>query len=60
MMDGKEKNVDFWDTGIAEQVKAALADADVLIFVADAIYSLIEKDKFMKTINICYTEQNRA
>ena len=36
MMDGKEKNVDFWDTGIAEQVKAALADADVLIFVADA------------------------
>ena len=24
MMDGKEKNIDFWDAGIAEQVKAAI------------------------------------
>lgn len=45
MMDGKEKNVDFWDTGIAEQVKAALADADVLIFVADAQAGLTPLDE---------------
>ena len=45
MMDGKEKNVDFWDTGIAEQVKAALADADALIFVADAQSGLTPLDE---------------
>ena len=45
MVDGKEKNVDFWDTGIAEQVKAALEDADVLIFVADAQSGLTPLDE---------------
>ena len=44
MMDGKEKNVDFWDAGIAEQVKAALEDAAVLIFVTDAQSGLTPLD----------------
>jgi len=44
MMDGKEKNVDFWDSEIEEQVKAALADADALIFVTDAQSGLTPLD----------------
>ena len=44
MMDGKEKNIDFWDAGIAEQVKAALEDADALIFVTDAQAGLTPLD----------------
>lgn len=35
-LDGEEKNIDVWDTGIAKQVAAAIGDADVLIFVGDA------------------------
>ena len=45
LMEGTEKNVDFWDAGITEQVKAALLDADVLIFVADAQAGLTPLDE---------------
>ena len=36
LLSGESKNVEFWDAGIAVQVEAAVADADVLIMVGDA------------------------
>ena len=36
MMTGETRKVDFWDANIAQQVEAAVADADVLIMVGDA------------------------
>ena len=36
LLSGETKNVEMWDAGIAVQVEAAVADADVLIMVGDA------------------------
>ena len=36
LLAGETKNVEMWDAGIAVQVEAAVADADVLIMVGDA------------------------
>ena len=36
MLSGETRKVDFWDAGIAMQVEAAVADADVLVMVGDA------------------------
>ena len=36
LLSGETKNVEMWDAGIAIQVEAAVADADVLIMVGDA------------------------
>ena len=36
MLTGETRKVDFWDANIAQQVEAAVADADVLIMVGDA------------------------
>jgi len=36
MLSGESRKVDRWDAGIAEQVEAAVSDADVLIMVGDA------------------------
>ena len=35
-LDNTEKNVDFWDAGITEQAKCAMAEADALIMVCDS------------------------
>ncbi len=36
MLTGESRRLDRWDAGIAQQVEAAVADADVLIMVGDA------------------------
>ena len=43
-LSGESRNVDRWDSGIALQVEAAVADADVLIMVADAQAGLTPLD----------------
>ena len=45
MLEGETRQVDFWDTGIARQVECAIADADVLIMVADAQIGVTALDR---------------
>ncbi len=55
MLPGESRKVDVWDSRIADQVKVAVEDADVLIFVAnvqDGVVNLDEERKAAMVSNL--------